>query len=260
MKPLIVANWKANPAALKDAISLARTIERGILPYQNIEVVIAPPFPFLLAVGKVLKKIRVGAQNTFWEDIGPYTGEVSWRQLKNCGVRYVIIGHSERRIHLGETDEMVNKKVKAVLANNLIPILCIGERERRDKEIPEIVGEQLKNALRGVKRPLVKNLVVAYEPIWAISTMPGARPDSPDDVFRAALFIRKNLADLYGRRSVDSVRIIYGGSVNATNIGFFLSEGKMEGALVGGASLDPQEFIKIVARTSLGGEGSHSRI
>lgn len=243
---LIIANWKSNPDSPGRAVVLARKVEKKITQFRKVETVIAPPYPFLLSVGRVLKKSRLGAQNTFWGDVGPYTGEVSWHQLKHLGVTHVMVGHSERKLYLGETDEMINKKVRALLTNGLIPILCIGEREREGREIPAVVGKQLKNALHGVKRSHIKNLVIAYEPIWAISTNPGARPDTTDSAFRALVYIRKVLTDLYDRKSANMVRIIYGGSVNAENIGPFLREGKMEGALVGGASLKPEEFIKIV--------------
>lgn len=248
-KPLIIANWKANPDSPGRALLLAQKIERGISSIRNSEVVIAPPFPFIPLVGGVLKRVKLGAQDAFWAD-GPYTGEVSGRQLKNIGVQYVIIGHSERRIHLGETDELINKKVRALLEHGMSPVLCIGERERSEVAIPAIVGEQLKKALEEVRKSHLKNLVVAYEPIWAISTMPGARPDTPDNAFRAMVYIRKIIAGLYGSKAAGVVRIIYGGSVNDKNIVSFLRDGKMEGALVGGASLRPDEFISIMKKAA----------
>lgn len=249
-KPLIVANWKMNPDSPGRAGILAKKIESRISG-RKTEVVIAPPFPFLGSVGKALKKAKLGAQDAFWADVGPYTGEVSWHQLKHFGVKYVIVGHSERRINLGETDEMINKKVKAALENDMYPILCVGERERAGNEIPSIVGEQLKFALRGVGKNQLKNLIVAYEPVWAISTQAGARPDTPDNAFRAALFIRKVIASLFDRKTSEKVRVIYGGSVNSGNVVSFLKEGRMQGALVGGASLDLKKFAEIVRLASL---------
>lgn len=249
MKKLLIANWKSNPDSPGRAVLLAQKIEKGI-PSRNVEVVVAPPFPYLIPVAKALKKALLGAQDTFWEDTGPYTGEVSWRHLKHCGVEYIIVGHSERRIYLGETDEMINKKVLALLEQGLRPVLCIGEHEREGNEMPPIVGHQLKEALKGVKKQYLKNLVVAYEPVWAISTMPGARSDTPDNAFRALVYIRRLLSGLFGRSLADKVRIIYGGSVNSQNISGFLSEGKMDGALVGGASLDPKEFSLILKNSS----------
>lgn len=247
LKPVIIANWKTNPATVKEAVLLAQKIEQGTAKFKNVETIITPPFPFLIPVLEVLKKSKLGAQTTFWTAGGPYTGEVSWLQLKNLGVSHVILGHSERKIHLGESDEAINKKTLAVLENNMTAILCFGERERMGNDIPIILEDQLKKALRGVRKDKIKNLIVAYEPIWAISTTPNSLPDTPDNAFRAVIFIGKILANLYGSRSAKLVRIIYGGSVMAKNIKGFLKEGKMRGALVGGASLVAEEFVKVVA-------------
>lgn len=246
MKPLIIANWKCNPDSPRRAVLLAQKIERAIGRARNVEVVIAPPYPFLVQVRRVLKKVKLGAQNVFWEDLGPYTGEVSWRQLKHLGAQYVLIGHSERRRYLEETDGMINKKVLAALDHGLIPVLCVGEEERSGNEIPAIVGEQLKRALKGVRPSRMKSMVVAYEPVWAVSTMPGARADTPDNAFGALVYIRKIIAGLYGNKAAGLVRVVYGGSVTEKNITAFLRDGRMEGALAGGASLRPDEFINIV--------------
>lgn len=246
MKKLIIANWKVNPDSPGRAVVLARKIESKIRPPKNVEVVIAPPLPFLSAVGAVLKKSKLGAQNVFWGDTGPYTGEVSWHQLKHFKIQYVIVGHSERRAYLGETDEIINRKVAALLRNEMSPILCVGETERSGDQIPEVVGQKLRAALKGISKQIISNLAVAYEPAWAISTNSAAAADAPDDAFRAKIYIRKILADLYGRKAAESIRVIYGGSVTAENIASFLSEARMEGALVGGASLRPDEFAEIV--------------
>lgn len=250
VKPLIIANWKMNPDSPGRAVLLARKIERGMVGVRNVDVVVAPPFPFLYGVGRVLKRSKLGAQNVFWGDVGPYTGEVSWHQLKHLGVQYVIVGHSERRIYLGETDDMVNKKIKSVLDHGLGAVLCIGERERVGNEIPSVVGEELRSALKGVRGSRLKNLTIAYEPLWAISTTPGARADTPDSAFRAKVYIKRTLVRLYGSRVAAGVCIIYGGSVGEKNISGFLREGRMEGALVGGASLRPDEFISIVKQAA----------
>lgn len=250
VKPLIIANWKMNPDAPGRAALLAHKIERSIARIRNVDVVIAPPFPFLLPIAAVIRRAKLGSQNVFWRDIGAYTGEVSWYQLKNLKVEHVIVGHSERRLFLGETDEMVNKKVRALLENGMTAILCVGERERVGDDIPEVVGEQIEAALKGIKKRFIKKLVIAYEPIWAISTMPNARPDSPENAFRAMIYIRKVLASLYDRAVSMEVRIIYGGSVKANNVNGFLQEGHMQGALVGGASLDQEEFVEIVSIAS----------
>lgn len=243
-KKIIIANWKSNPDSPGRAAALAKKIESGILKSKHVEVVIAPPSPFLIPVSAVLKKAKLGAQDVFWDDIGPHTGEVSWHQLKHLSVSFCIVGHSERRIR-GETDDMINKKVRSLLEHGITPILCIGERERVGNEIPTVVEEQLHDALRGVKRSFIKNLVVTYEPVWAISTTVSARADTPDNAFRARVYIQKILVNRFGSEA-KKVRIIYGGSVHARNIGGFLREGKMDGALVGGASLHAEEFITLV--------------
>lgn len=243
-KKIIIANWKSNPASLKEAVLLAQKTDRAVSKYRNIEVIIAPPLPFLAATKEVLKKTKLVAQNVFWSG-GPYTGEVSPTQLKNLGVSYVIVGHSERKLYLGETDEMISKKVRAVLEAGMSVVLCVGERERVGNEIPAVVGEQLKKALKGVNKKFAKRLIVVYEPVWAISTQLRARPDTPDSAFRAKLYIKRVLAGLYGRSVSEAIRVIYGGSVNSKNISGFLREGKMEGALVGGASLNIQEFAAL---------------
>jgi len=248
-KRLILANWKANPATLKEAVSLVQKIERGISLNRRAEVVIAPPYSFIHPLGRVIKKIKLGAQNCFFSG-GPYTGEIAPRQLKGLGIKYVIVGHSERKIHLGETDELINKKVKALLENGLLPVLCVGEKERKDEQIPGVVGEQLKNALRGVSASSSRNLTVAYEPVWAISTMPGSRPDTPENAVEARLYIRRVLSNLLGRKSAGAIRVIYGGSVKAANVSSFVNLAGMEGVLVGGASLNADEFIKVVALAS----------
>lgn len=250
-KKIIIANWKTNPATMREAVELARKTEFAVSRHRGVEVVIAPPFPFLAGVASALKRTKLGAQNAFWEDMGPYTGEVSWRQLKDMKVSHVIVGHSERRLFLGETDEMINKKVRALLEHGFTAVLCVGERERSGGEMPEEAAHQLKSALAGVRKSLLKNLIIAYEPVWAISTMPGSRADTPENAFQANVYIRKVVSGLFGRGIGTSVRVIYGGSVNAQNITSFLTDGRMQGALVGGASLDAEGFSDLLKRTSV---------
>lgn len=245
---IIIANWKANPKTVKEATALARNIERSMRAGKNTEVVVAPPYPFLSAIGMVLKKTKLGAQNSFWEDTGPYTGEVSWRHLKNLGVRYVIIGHSERKKYSGETDIMINKKVRVLLENGITPILCIGENKKRKTGISSEIARNLRTALLGVPAKHLSRLIIAYEPVWAISTNPGSRPDTPDNASRVSRFMRSVLSRMYGRAAIRNLRIIYGGSVHSRNIRSYLDEGMMQGALVGKASLNAQEFLEIVRR------------
>lgn len=245
-KKIIIANWKMNPDSPGRAVLLARKIEEGIAKFKNVEVVIAPPYPFLIPVSRILRRAKLGSQNAFWGDIGPYTGEVSWHQLKHLNVEYVIIGHSERKIYLGETDDMINSKVCSVLKAGMKAVLCIGETKREGNDIPPLVGTELKGALKNIKGRLLKNLIICYEPVWAISTMPGSHADSPENAFKILLYIRRILTELYGRKNAENVPIIYGGSVNTLNIQSFLTDGKMEGALVGGVSLRAEEFIEMV--------------
>ncbi len=239
MNKLIIANWKENPQTLTEAVSLAKAID-------DENLVIAPPYPFLETVGKVIKKASLGAQDLFWEDGGAFTGGVSGSQLKDLGVKYVIVGHSERR-RLGDTDEVVAKKVAAAIRNNIIPIICIGEKreERKAGQSKSVIEKQLKAALSLVKDQKSKvAMVIAYEPVWAISTEPGAEPDTPENAVSMIKFMKTLVPSSYSLVP----RFIYGGSVNANNAEGFLREKEIEGALVGGASLKEQgikEIIKI---------------
>lgn len=246
MSKLIIANWKSNPDSSGNAALLAAKIEKEISSVRGVEAVIAPPYHFFSEVKNNIRKAQLGAQNMFWENVGPFTGEISWRHLRQLKIKYVIVGHSERRRLLGETGEMINKKVIAALENGLHPVLCVGE-QTRDAEDDSSVKDALSVALSGVKRNWLKNLVVAYEPVWAISTTPDSKPDTPANAFRAGIHIRKIITSLFDAKSAQQARIIYGGSVNSKNIWRFLGEGKMQGALVGASSLKPEEFAEIVA-------------
>jgi len=248
-KPLIIANWKSNPLTLKEAVVLARSAEKYSKIFRGADVVVAPPFLFISAVSKILRQAKLGAQDVFWAE-GPYTGEISLRQLKNLGVRYVIVGHSSLRMTLGETDEMVNKKIKAILGGGLSAVLCVGEWKRKGDRIPALVGAQLKNSLKGVKKSQLERVVVAYEPVWAISTMPGAQVDTPQSAVRALRYLRGILSRMYGKKYADKVKMLYGGSVSAKNARQFLILPGVDGALVGGASLRPQEFGEIISQAS----------
>jgi len=235
MKKLIIANWKMNPSSVSAAVRLAAKTEKGALKSGN-DIVVAPPFPFLLSVKKVLKKAKLGAQDDFWENQGAYTGEISPAMLKSSGVKYVIVGHSERR-RLGETDDAINKKIKASLKAGLKPILCVGESlEVRKKGLTaakNFVKSQLKKDLKGLPRP--GGIIVAYEPIWAIGT---GKSDKPQDTVEMAIFI-KGIAG-------SKAKILYGGSVTSKNAKNFLQYKEIDGALVGGASLKAGEFNKII--------------
>lgn len=252
MKPLIVANWKMNPQTLKEAEWLFNLVKRGVAGIKKAEVVICPPLLYLFPLAErfVIRrniKIGVGAQDVFWEEKGAFTGEISPPMLKNLGVKYVIIGHSERRRHLSETDEMINKKIKAVLRAKLTPILCIGEtQEEKEKgETENILQNQITCALRNVSGFSLQNLrfIIAYEPVWAIGT---GNPCDTEEAQKMSLLIRKIISKIYSHKLTQNIKILYGGSVNSKNAGGYVKEAGLQGLLVGGASLDAQEFVGIV--------------
>lgn len=249
---LLVANWKMNPQTRKEAEKLSHAVRRGIRGIKNVEIVLCPPFVYLPTVTSLASsRFCAGAQNCFWEQKGAYTGEVSPAMLKNLGCEYVVIGHSERKKYLGETNEIINKKVRAALKEGLKVVLCIGEESRDSfdakgrwtRELDPKVKDQLLAAVRGVKKSQIGSISVAYEPVWAIGT---GNPATPDDVLSAKIFIRKILSDLYSRKDADKVLVLYGGSTNGKNAADFIKEGQADGLLVGGASLDAEEFISMM--------------
>ena len=251
-KILIVANWKMNPNSRKDTEKLFDAVERGVRGVKNTEVVICPPFVYLSCFKfHVSGFMKLGAQNCFYEETGAYTGEVSPIMLKDIGCEYVIVGHSERKKYFGENNEIINKKVKSSLGAGLKIILCIGEdardsfdsRGRWTHELDIKIKEQLIGALRDVKKTKLANVVVVYEPVWAIGT---GSPATPDDILSAKIFVRKILSDLYTRKEADKVRVLYGGSTNKKNAADFIREGQADGLLVGGASLDEEEFVAMI--------------
>ncbi len=239
MKTLIIGNWKMNPQAPAKAKLLFDSIKRGIKDVKNVEIVICPPFVYLTNLQQTTNNLQLGAQDCYWEEEGAFTGEVSPLMLKNLGVKYVIIGHSERRRHLNETDEIINKKLKAALKQKLKPILCIGEieKERKAGKTLDVLKRQLKYDLKSVFnfKSNILNLTIAYEPVWAIGTGKACGISEAKEI---NLFIRKTVGN--------SPRIIYGGSVNSQNARSFILEAKFQGLLPGSASLNPQEFIGII--------------
>jgi triosephosphate isomerase len=246
-KRLIVGNWKMNMLR-REAKGLAEGITRllGDLRNDNVDIVLAPPYTSLDVVYQVIRetKIQLGAQNVFWESSGAFTGEISPYMLTDIGCRWVIIGHSERRIILGETDSMVRKKIKASLHAGLIPIVCIGEtlEEREKGKTIKVIEGQIESALRDLKLDDPAGLVIAYEPVWAIGTGNNATPEEAEYVHK---FIREMIGDILGIISTE-VRILYGGSVTPENIKDMLAPPNIDGALVGGASLNADSFTKIV--------------
>jgi triosephosphate isomerase len=249
-KPIIAGNWKMNQTHT-EAISLVRTLSYELREpdYERVEIVVCPPFTALRSVQLVLEDeylpMALGAQNLFWEDEGAYTGEISGVFLKALHCAYVIVGHSERRKYFGETDEMVNKRVVAAFRNELTPIVCVGEtlEEREAGSTEQVVGRQVREGLAGFTSDQIRSIVVAYEPVWAIGTGLAA---SPEDANETIGFVRKTLGDVSSDDVAQAVRIQYGGSVSAGNIAHLMAQPEIDGALVGGASLDPKSFAMIV--------------
>ena len=237
MKPLIVANWKMNPLTGKDAVKLFELVKRGIKNTKKAEVVICPPFVYL----PLLKGLVLGAQNVFYKEEGAFTGEVSCAMLKDLHVEYVILGHSEVRKNLQETDDIINKKIKEVLAASLTPILCVGEQEGEDK--PAVLERQLSGAFKGITAKSTKDVIIAYEPVWAIGT---GKNCGIEETMGSLLLIRKIISKLYTKDLASNMKVLYGGSVDAKNASSYINEAGANGLLVGGASLDAREFIEIV--------------
>lgn len=239
-KILVVANWKMNPGSLKEAKQLLAGVKK-YKKTKTLEVVICPPFVYL----PLVKSIGLGAQNVSEEEKGAFTGEVSASMLKDAKVEYVIVGHSERRRYFAETDEVVNKKIKKVVDVNLTPIVCIGEtKEQKDlNQMSEVLERQISGALKNVSREQIKNLVIAYEPVWAIGTGNNCLPEQTQS---ALLCIKKIIANLYNRQIADATRILYGGSVSGKNASQYIGVAGANGLLVGGASLNVEEFLQII--------------
>ncbi len=239
---MVAGNWKMNTTS-SEAVALAQSV-RDTTPRLSGEIVLAPPFTVLSIVNEVIKgsHIKLAAQNIFYEDKGAYTGEISPAMLKDVGCTYVIIGHSERRKYFHETDETVNLKVKKGLASGLKCIICVGEtEEEREKGIMEfVVGIQIKKALNGIEA--LDNVVIAYEPVWAIGTGKNATSAEAEEMHH---FIRNVLGETYGD-VVNKVKILYGGSVTPENFGELISMENINGALVGGASLKSETFTGII--------------
>ena len=256
MKKIIIANWKMNPQILDEALRLAKGLLARSLP-KNAEIVIAPPFVYLELLKKNCgKEIKLAGQNISFAERGAFTGEISGLMLKNLGCDYVIVGHSERRYKMGETDEMINLKIKEALKSRLTPILAVGEREK-DDDIIQILTKQIRGALGGVEASEMSRLIIAYEPVWAISR-PSADiasalsqtasqcPDTPDHALSAALLIKKIIGNLYGADWATNLPVLYGGSGSEENASDFISQSGINGALVGAASLELEKFVKII--------------
>jgi triosephosphate isomerase len=230
-----------------EALDLIKELKTAVSGVKGVEVAVAPPFTALDAARKELEgsSIRLAAQNLYWEEKGAFTGEISALMLKEAGCQYVIVGHSERRQFFGESDETVNRRIKAALAKGLKVIFCIGEtlREREEGKTFSVIERQIEGGLKGFDDKEMRNMTIAYEPVWAIGTGKTATPEQAEEVHR---FIRGKVEKFYSREVSEEIRIQYGGSVTPDNIKGLMSQPNIDGALVGGASLKAESFSKIV--------------
>jgi len=243
-KPIIAGNWKMFKTR-DEALYFVLKVSEKMPEKEKVDTVIFAQAPLMRCLIKRQgEELRIGAQNMFYEDEGAYTGEISGPLLESYNVEYVLIGHSERRQYFHETDEDVNKKIKAAIRNDLLPIVCVGEKleEREDHKTNDVLERQIKNAFQDIPAIELKNIVIAYEPIWAIGTGKTATAEQADE---ACGFIRQVIKNLYGHVVADEIRIQYGGSVKTKNIAELISKENIDGALIGGASLDPDSFIEL---------------
>jgi triosephosphate isomerase len=248
--PVIAGSWKMHGAG-REAVELAEGIKSGVAGLAGRDVILAPPFTALDAVARALagSAILLGAQNLHWEAKGAFTGEVSASMLKELCCTHVIIGHSERRQYFGETDETVCKKVAAARDNDLIPIVCIGEtlEQRQARDTLEVIDRQLRGGLLGLDAAAIGKLIVAYEPVWAIGTGQVATPEQAQEVHA---FIRKTLGEMADAGAAQASRLLYGGSVKPDNVDELMAQEDIDGALVGGASLQADSFVRIARFTT----------
>ncbi|MBW2989622.1 triose-phosphate isomerase [Candidatus Woesearchaeota archaeon] len=245
-KTIIAGNWKMNKT-LKESISFVKELKGLIEGIEDKEIIIFPPFTSLAAVKEEIGEsdIRLGAQNMHFEESGAFTGEVSPLMLKDTGVEYVILGHSERRHVFGEDDGMINKKVISALSKGLKPILCVGEKleQREQGKTHDIIRQQLEKGVLSLKKEQLKDMAIAYEPVWAIGTGKTATPAQAEEVHA---FIRKILEELFDSSASNGTPVLYGGSVKPGNIKELISQENIGGVLVGGASLDPKNFSEMI--------------
>lgn len=247
MKKLIIANWKMNPKTLREARALFSSVKKTANKLRNVQTVVCPPYPYLAELQKMVSGHRVvlGAQDVFPEPEGAYTGEVSISNLKSVGVKYVILGHSERRA-TGETNEDVSAKVRVSLKAGINTIVCVGEKVRDEHaEYLHYLRIELKESLHGTTPSSAKKLIIAYEPIWAVGKN-AKKADTPKETEESILFLRKVLVEVFNKKIALNIPIIYGGSVNPKNVKSFLKEGGIDGLLVGRASLNGLSFGKIL--------------
>jgi len=245
-KPFVAGNWKMNKT-VEEASKLITELMPMLEPINSVERVLCPPYSSLMVISAMLEgtPLALGAQNMHWEASGAFTGELSPAMVKEF-CQYVILGHSERRAYFSETDEIVNKKVKAAFEIGLMPIVCIGEtlEENESGKTADVVGRQVREGFKGVALPDPEKLIVAYEPIWAIGTGKAASGEDANAI--VGLYIRTVLSEVFGADAAQAIRILYGGSVKAANAAEFFNQPEIDGALVGGASLKADDFTGIV--------------
>ncbi|MDP3954230.1 MAG: triose-phosphate isomerase [bacterium] len=246
MKKLIIANWKDNPATAKEAEELFYFYYDAYSELRDkIDLVVCPPAVYIQELAAISKSMPLGAQDVSWESsVGPHTGEITADVLKNLGVEYVLVGHSERRYGIGESDEVISKKLKAALSAGLTPVLIVGERNNQDDR-KKIIEEQLAIDLDALDPESVSKIILAYEPVWAISTSQDGHPDTPQNAFDALGEIKNFVFETYRVRP-DAYRSVYGGSITEGNVAAFLGHDEINGALIGGASLRKEEFSSIL--------------
>jgi triosephosphate isomerase (TIM) len=248
MKKLIIGNWKMNPETMEQARALLLAAEhRAHLVAHSADVVVCPPFVFLAPFSHHSHLVKLGAQNIAWAEAGAFTGEISAPQLKQWGIEYVILGHSERRLYFGEDDAGVNQKVLVALKHKIHPVVCLGGDEKAKKgEMKRLVTKQFNAAVKGLDREQVGKVIFAYEPFWAISTMKKSTPATGEHASELISHIRALLAKKVGKGHAHHMKVLYGGTVNKANAHEFAMYPEISGALVGGASLDPEAFWHIV--------------
>ncbi len=245
-KRIVIGNWKENPTSKKEAEKIFKQISKG--KWKGVDVVICPPSIYIEALRKISKRIILGIQNIFYENSGAFTGEIGGGMLYDIGARYSIIGHSERRA-MGESNIDVNKKIKNAVYNGFIPILCVGESVRdNEHKYLFFIKEQIESALVGVSKTTLDKIIIAYEPIWAIGEK-AIREATPSEFLEISIFMKRILSDKFGIKSIEGIRIIYGGSVHPENSVGFMVEGKADGFLVGRDSLNSKKFLEIINNT-----------
>ena len=245
-RTVIAGNWKMNKTAA-EAVDFLEAFKPLIADVSDVEIVVCPVFTALAAAVEAAKgsNIGVGAQNIHWEESGAFTGEISAAMLKETGVEYVIIGHSERRQYFGETDETVNKRLKAALAADIVPMVCVGEllEERESGKTESVIDTQIKGAFEGISATDAERTIVAYEPVWAIGTGKTATPEMAEETHA---YIRKVLSDIYSTKTAGEIRIQYGGSMKPGNSAELIAQSDIDGGLVGGAALKPDTFADLI--------------